>query len=229
MECYWARSLRQWPEPRFTDGNLEPARAADDFGYDTVWLAEHHFSPYGTIADPLGSPRRWLRQPKIVRMGPPWPFLHFHNPIMLAERAAMVDSIGDGRLDLGVGRGYQEHEFRSFNIPMDESTERFVEAVSVVEDLLQNTTYSWDGKFSKGEDICIFRGRSQRGFRYMSPSSAPPRPSTGWSSMDTAVWSATRHPQPGAGCEPQASAGVEGEGGKDRAGQRCVGTHHSVL
>lgn len=136
--------------------NLEQARVADELGYDTVWLAEHHFSPYGTIADPLTFAAAVAATTKNCRIGSAVAIPAFHNPIKLAERAAMVDCISNGRLDLGVGRGYQEHEFRRFNIPMDESTERFIEAVGVVENLLNNTTYSWDGKFSKGEDICIY-------------------------------------------------------------------------
>ena len=136
--------------------NLEQCKAADELGYDTVWLGEHHFSPYGTIADPFVFAGAVAAATTNVRIGTAVVIPAFMNPIRLAERVAMVDALSQGRFDLGVGRGYQAKEFAKFGIPMSESTERFIETIDVVEGLLYNESYSWEGKFSKGTDISLF-------------------------------------------------------------------------
>ncbi len=136
--------------------NLDQCRAADDMGYDTIWLGEHHFSPYGTIADPFVFGAAVAAVTKRARIGTAVVIPAFMNPIRMAERVAMVDAISGGRFDLGLGRGYQQKEFKKFGIPMEESTERFIEAVDVIENLLTHESYSWEGKFSRGEDINIF-------------------------------------------------------------------------
>ena len=69
---------------------------------------------------------------KSIRLATAVAVLPFHNPIQLAEEAATVDLLSDGRLDLGVGRGYQWGEFHKFNIPMDEATHHFEEAMDVM-------------------------------------------------------------------------------------------------
>ena len=58
--------------------------------------------------------------------------LPFHNPLRLAESAAMVDILSGGRLDLGVGRGYQWSEFNGFGITMEDRGDRFDEALDVI-------------------------------------------------------------------------------------------------
>ena len=116
--------------------NLDQCRAADDMGYDTIWLGEHHFSPYGTIADPFVFGASVAAVTKHARIGTAVVIPAFMNPIRMAERVAMVDAISGGRFDLGLGRGYQQKEFKKFGIPMEESTERFIEAVEVIENLL---------------------------------------------------------------------------------------------
>ncbi len=136
--------------------NLEQCRVADDLGYDAVWLGEHHFSPYGTIADPFVFAGAVAAATKKVRIGTAVVIPSFMNPIRLAERVAMVDALSNGRFDFGVGRGYQAAEFKRFGVPMEESTERFIEMIDVVEGLLYNDTYSWEGKFTRGEDITLY-------------------------------------------------------------------------
>jgi alkanesulfonate monooxygenase SsuD/methylene tetrahydromethanopterin reductase-like flavin-dependent oxidoreductase (luciferase family) len=67
-----------------------------------------------------------------IRLGTAVTVLPFHHPIRLAEEAATVDVLSHGRLDLGVGRGYQWGEFHKFDIAMDEATRRFEEAMEVM-------------------------------------------------------------------------------------------------
>ena len=136
--------------------NLDQCRAADDMGFDTIWLGEHHFSPYGVIADPFMFAAAAATATTNIRIGTAVVIPAFMNPMRLAERIAMIDIISEGRFDLGVGRGYQKKEFDHFGIPMEESTERFIESIDVVEGLLYNESYSWEGKFSRGENVTLY-------------------------------------------------------------------------
>ena len=135
---------------------IEQARVADELGYDEVWLAEHHFAPYGTIADPLVLAAAIATVTSRIRIGTAVVIPSFHAPIQLAERIAMVDVLSGGRLDLGIGRGYQKREFEKFGIPMDESRARMEEGVAILEGLLSNESFSMHGNFWDIEDVAIY-------------------------------------------------------------------------
>ena len=81
-------------------------RLAEELGYDSVWLTEHHFTRHGIAAiAPCCSPTS--RPVQAVSSGTAVLVLPFHDPIRLAEQIALVDHLSDGRLDIGIGRGYQ--------------------------------------------------------------------------------------------------------------------------
>ena len=86
-------------------------------------------------------------QTERIRIGTACMVAPFHDPIQLAERIAMVDSLSGGRFDAGFGRGYQAHEFQGFGIPMDEATGRYQECVEIVSRLLTEENVSFQGKF----------------------------------------------------------------------------------
>ena len=90
---------------------LEEARWAEEFGFDEVWLAEHHFSPYGTLANLPQIAAAIAAQTERIRIGTACMVAPFHDPIHLAEQIATVDALSGGRFDAGFGRGYQAHEF----------------------------------------------------------------------------------------------------------------------
>jgi alkanesulfonate monooxygenase SsuD/methylene tetrahydromethanopterin reductase-like flavin-dependent oxidoreductase (luciferase family) len=58
--------------------------------------------------------------------------LPWHNPVLLAEQAATLDLVSDGRLDFGVGKGYRHTEFKGFGIAQEEAGARFDEALAVI-------------------------------------------------------------------------------------------------
>ena len=89
----------------------------DRLGYDHIWVTEHHFAHYG---GDLPHPPTFLsaiaRTTKRIRLGVAINVLPLHNPIGVAESYAMVDVISNGRLDFGVGKGSEAHEYRKFGI-----------------------------------------------------------------------------------------------------------------
>ena len=106
-------------------------RWAEQLGFDSVWFTEHHFSRHGIVPASMTVLAYLAGVTTSIRLATAVAVLPFHNPIQLAEEAATVDLLSNGRLDLGVGRGYQWGEFHKF-MSMDEATRRFEEAMEVM-------------------------------------------------------------------------------------------------
>ena len=126
----------QWPEgsdqaDRYEQA-LTQACAAEQLGFDSVWLTEHHFSRHGIVSDSLTVLAHLAARTSSVRLGTAVSVLPLHHPLRLAETAATVDQLSRGRLDLGIGRGYQPGEFRGFGVDIAEKGDRFAEALSVL-------------------------------------------------------------------------------------------------
>ena len=134
---------------------LEEARWAEEFGFDEVWLAEHHFSAYGTLANLPLIASAIAAQTERIRIGTACMVAPFHDPIHLAEQIAMADALSGGRFDAGFGRGYQAHEFAGFGVSMDEASARYKECVTIVEGLLGNERFSYDGQFWQVDDLTV--------------------------------------------------------------------------
>jgi alkanesulfonate monooxygenase SsuD/methylene tetrahydromethanopterin reductase-like flavin-dependent oxidoreductase (luciferase family) len=134
---------------------LDQIEKAEELGFDGVWLAEHHFQWYGIGTDLMQLGAWVAARTKRVRIGTAIVTLPFHNPLRLAEQAATLDIISGGRLDLGVGRGYQAVEFAGFDVSMDESRARFNECVEILIRAWTEESFSYDGAFTKVHDVSI--------------------------------------------------------------------------
>jgi alkanesulfonate monooxygenase SsuD/methylene tetrahydromethanopterin reductase-like flavin-dependent oxidoreductase (luciferase family) len=132
---------------------LEQAEAADELGFDSFWIAEHHFHEYGGIP----RPPIWLaaaaRRTRRIRLGSAVVVLPFDNPLRTAEDYAMVDVLSGGRLELGVGSGYLKHEYAGFGIDMAEKRERFEEALEVVLRAWSGERFSHRGRYFTVDDV----------------------------------------------------------------------------
>src|SRR6185369_6874207 len=131
----------------FYDELLEQAQLADELGFDSFWVAEHHFHPYGVI------PRAaiWLaaasQRTRRIRLGAAVVVLPFEHPLRTAEDYAMVDLLSNGRLSIGVGSGYLNHEFGGFGISLAEKRERFDEALAIIRKAWSGERVAHEGKF----------------------------------------------------------------------------------
>ncbi|MBI4627861.1 MAG: LLM class flavin-dependent oxidoreductase, partial [Candidatus Rokubacteria bacterium] len=132
---------------------LEQAEAAEQLGFDSFWVAEHHFHEYGAIP----SPAVWLaaaaQRTRRIRLGSAVVVLPFRNPLQVAEDYAMVDVLSGGRLNLGVGSGYLRHEFEGFGVRVEDKRERFDEALDVVLRAWTGERFSYDGRFHTVRDV----------------------------------------------------------------------------
>ena len=112
---------------------LEQISLAEQLGYDSVWLTEHHFHPYGgALPNPAVFAAAIAQRTTRIRIGTAVTVLPFHNPLLVAEDFAMVDVLSNGRLDFGVGRGSVPAEYRQFSLSQEQTFEIMAEATTVI-------------------------------------------------------------------------------------------------
>lgn len=124
---------------------------AEHLGFDEVWLAEHHGSDYGSMPSPQVAAAAIAERTDRIRIGTAVSNLTFDWPVRVAEDYAMVDVLSGGRLDFGVGRGYQPGEFHNMSMEdrQDVSREVFSEALEIIRGLWSKRAgdaFSYHGK-----------------------------------------------------------------------------------
>jgi alkanesulfonate monooxygenase SsuD/methylene tetrahydromethanopterin reductase-like flavin-dependent oxidoreductase (luciferase family) len=91
-----------------------------------------------------------------IRVGTAVLVLPWHDPVLLAERAATLDLLSDGRLDFGVGKGYRHSEFAGFCMPTEEAETRFDESLAVIRKAWSSDEpFSHDGRFWHYHEIVV--------------------------------------------------------------------------
>jgi alkanesulfonate monooxygenase SsuD/methylene tetrahydromethanopterin reductase-like flavin-dependent oxidoreductase (luciferase family) len=134
---------------------IAQAEFADALGYDTFWVAEHHFHEYGVVPNPAVMLSSLAQRTRRLRLGTAISILTFHNPLTVAESYAMVDVLSGGRLIYGVGSGYLSHEFAGYRIDPAEKRDRFDENLAIVRRLLAGERVTADGKFGKVDAVAL--------------------------------------------------------------------------
>ena len=126
---------------------LRLAEIAADSGFDCLWSAEHHFNDYSFVPDNLQLMTHVAAKHPDIDVGTAAVILPWHNPLRVAENAAVLDMLSGGRLRLGFGRGLARREFETFGISMDESRDRFDEAAPMIVSALRTGYIEGDGPF----------------------------------------------------------------------------------
>ncbi|MGD8809020.1 MAG: LLM class flavin-dependent oxidoreductase [Gammaproteobacteria bacterium] len=121
---------------------------ADRLGYDTAWIAEHHFSnQYGILPDPFAYMGYLAAKTEQIRLGTAVMTVPLYNPVRIAENTAFVDILSGGRIVLGLGSGYRPYEFEGFGIPFEERRDIQEEAIPLVLDAMHGKALDHDGKY----------------------------------------------------------------------------------
>ena len=122
-----------WMDPHDVfHGEIERAVLAEELGYDSVWVPEQHFFDYCLCGDALQMASFIAAQTNRVRIGTAIVNLTFTHPLRFAERVAMLDILSGGRVDIGVGRGYQWPQYPVMQVDMETTRERFDESLDIV-------------------------------------------------------------------------------------------------
>jgi alkanesulfonate monooxygenase SsuD/methylene tetrahydromethanopterin reductase-like flavin-dependent oxidoreductase (luciferase family) len=138
------------------------AELAEDLGYDTIWLTEHHFIDDGYAPSLLPIAAAIAARTRRIRIGTFVILLPLHNALRIAEDAATVDIISNGRFDLGVGQGYRISEFVGFNIPRSERGARLEEGTEVIRRVWTEKNVTCNGRFNQLTDVTVVPGPVQK-------------------------------------------------------------------
>lgn len=145
-----SRSIAQLYQELFRQADL-----ADRLGYEVFFCAEHHFHPYGVVPNPSVILAAIAQRTRRLRLGTAIAALTFHDPATIAENYAMLDTLSNGRLVLGVGSGYLKHEFAGFAIDPAEKRDRFDETLALVKRLLAGERVTHRGRFNTLDGVAI--------------------------------------------------------------------------
>ncbi len=138
---------------RLYDEMLEQAQAAEELGFESFWIAEHHFHQYGVVPRPAVWLAAAAARTRRIGLGAAVVVLPFDHPLRIAEDFAMVDQISGGRLMLGVGSGYLSHEFEGFGIRPEEKRARFDEALEIIRAAWSGERFSHNGTYYDIHDV----------------------------------------------------------------------------
>ena len=157
---------RRYPNERlsevfFTARHM--ARVMDETGYHAFWTAEHHFQHEGYECLPnLIQLGLWLAtQTKRLKFGCGFNVLPMWHPIRLAEDYAMADIVTDGRVIMGVGRGYHTREVETFGAPLldtEKNRDYFEEQLQLLLTCFNQESFHFKGRFFEAPPPVDYRG-----------------------------------------------------------------------
>lgn len=143
------------------------AARAEEAGFDSVFVSEHHFADY-QLTSQQSMILSWLAsQTSRIKLGTFVTVLPWHDPVRVAEQFSVLDHLSGGRAILGLGRGLGQKEFVGFRVPMGESRRRFKEYSEALFQGLETGVMEYDGELYKQPRVEIrpqplssFKGRT---------------------------------------------------------------------
>jgi luciferase family oxidoreductase group 1 len=144
------------PAPEIFARGVEMAEAAETLGFRNVWLAEHHFSTYGYLSRPAQLATYIAAKTKHLRVGTAVIVVPLHHPLVIAEEIATLDLLAGGRVDIGLGRGYQHYEFERFGLELESGRQRWEESIDIILKSFEGKPFTYDGKLFKIPETTIF-------------------------------------------------------------------------
>ena len=143
------------PAESFREG-FDLVEAADTWGLDGVWLGEMHFNPARSV---LGAPivvaSSIATRTKRLRVGMAVQVLPLNNPLRIAEEAATVDQISEGRFDFGIGRSGSPRAYDLYGVNYAESQARFQEALEIILEAWKGERFSHHGEYYHFDNAII--------------------------------------------------------------------------
>ena len=151
------RNPKRWhlPSPVFYQAMIEQTVAIEQFGYDHVWLTEHHFTDDAYNPASLSMAAALAVRTSRIRIGTFVLLLPFIHPVRAAEDVILADILSNGRFDLGVGQGYTHEEFDAFCIKRSERGARLQEGVELIRKLLSEERVTFEGRFTQVKNMTL--------------------------------------------------------------------------
>ena len=124
-------------DTRFLREEMIQCLLAEELGFDSVWITEHHFSDYSIAPNPLQY-LTWLAgQTKHIRLGTQVVVVPWHDPVRLAEEITVLDQLSGGRAIIGFGRGLARMEYEGLRVDQSKARELFDEIVPMVMEAME--------------------------------------------------------------------------------------------
>ena len=121
---------------------------AEELGFDSVWITEHHFTDYSMSNDPLQLLTYIAGKTRHVKLGTQCIIVPWHNPVRTAEAIVNLDILSNGRAILGFGGGLAQHEFAGLGIDMSQSRERYNDGLEMICTALETGVIEGKGAFA---------------------------------------------------------------------------------
>jgi probable F420-dependent oxidoreductase len=140
--------------PMYTDA-IRLATVAEEAGFDAFWVSEHHGIPDGYLPDPLTVLAAIAARTERIALGTGIVIAPLAHPIRLAENAAVVDQLSNGRLILGIGLGYAAHEYRAFGVHTGRRGAALSDLVVFLRTAWTGEGFDWDGPCYRGTGLRV--------------------------------------------------------------------------
>jgi alkanesulfonate monooxygenase SsuD/methylene tetrahydromethanopterin reductase-like flavin-dependent oxidoreductase (luciferase family) len=151
-----------WTEPgRVFAEEIERVQASERLGFESAWLGEQHFSPYAICGDVLAMASHLLGVTERIKIGTAVVNLTFTNPLRFLERVAILDHISNGRLEVGIGRGYQVPQYEVMGVDIARSRELFDENLDIVLAAWEGEEIDHHGSFYDFSGVRVLPSPSQ--------------------------------------------------------------------
>jgi probable F420-dependent oxidoreductase len=124
---------------------LEEVVRAEDLGFDSVWMEEHHSVVEHYWPSPLAVLAGFATRTSRMTLGTDIAVAPFHHPVRLAEDVAMLDVMSKGRAVLGVAIGYKPDEFALYGAALERRGARFEEQLAIIRGLWTQESLSFKG------------------------------------------------------------------------------------
>jgi alkanesulfonate monooxygenase SsuD/methylene tetrahydromethanopterin reductase-like flavin-dependent oxidoreductase (luciferase family) len=140
---------------RFYTECLEEALLAENLGFDSVWLEEHHGIKDHYWPSPLVALAGIATRTERILIGTDIVVMPFYHPVRLAEDAAMLDVMSQGRFILGAAIGYNPDEFNLYQVLMEKRGARFEESIQLIKMLWTEEEIHFSGKYYQVQGLKI--------------------------------------------------------------------------
>ena len=131
------------------NNSIEQTVVAEQAGFNTAWYAEHHFNNYSLSPSPLMTVAHAAAKTSRIRLGTAVCILPLYHPARFLAEVGFVDTVSNGRLELGVGSGYQEFEFERFGVDIANSGAIYNEFLDILPKGLKEKIFEYEGQFLK--------------------------------------------------------------------------------
>jgi len=137
--------------------------SSEDAGFDMLFANEHHFDAYGgLIPSPTVMVAALAQRTKRVRLGSSIIVLPLHNPIEIAEQWGMIDLMSNGRVELGIGRGFVEYDYDRLRVPLQGAQDRLKDGLALIRKAWSGERFSHNGPYYQYEHLQVWPRPQQR-------------------------------------------------------------------